>query len=211
MLATCFLLWCLGQSPHPVQQVTFTHDVRNAARTERIFAYERRWLVAGLVLQEDSRDAVFGGALPLNVTLLHGRLSMDGGVVVASNDVPGRGTQANFMARAQFHLTDRLAVTYWHGPTEISVTAIPASTRWAQAFVCGCTEPGRTVRPASNRACFRRCVPVSHQRFGRRRDARRRNAAAPVRISADCAESYTASVAGASHSIGATSGYRNRA
>lgn len=135
MLATCFLLWCLGQSPQSVERVTFVHDVRNAARTERIFAYERRWIVAGFVLQEDSDDAVFGGALPLNVTLFHGRLSMDGGVIVASADVPGSGTQANFMARAQFHVTDRLAITYWHwsngnlGHSNPGVDSLGASVR----------------------------------------------------------------------------------
>jgi hypothetical protein len=57
-------------------------------------------------MQEHARDAIFAGVLPLDVALFHGRLSMDGGILIASADVPGTGTQANFMTRAQFHITD---------------------------------------------------------------------------------------------------------
>jgi Lipid A 3-O-deacylase (PagL) len=34
--------------------------------------------------------------------------------VIASARVPTSGTQANFMARLQLHLTNRFAFTYWH-------------------------------------------------------------------------------------------------
>ena len=73
MLSACFLLWCLGQPISPADRVSFTNDMRHTNRTERIFAYEMSWLVAGAVTQTTAEDAVFGGALPLNIRLLGDR------------------------------------------------------------------------------------------------------------------------------------------
>jgi hypothetical protein len=98
MLGVCFLLWCVGQSPATGERVSATNDIRDSTRTERIVAYERSWLIGGFVHQ-NSPDGLFGGALPLNITAFHGRLSIDGGGVIASARVPISGTQANFMAR----------------------------------------------------------------------------------------------------------------
>jgi hypothetical protein len=113
MLGVCFLLWCMGQGPATAERVSATNDIRDNTRTERIVAYERSWLIGGFVHQ-NSPDALFGGALPLNITAFHGRLSIDGGGVIASARVPISGTQANFMTRLQLHLTNRFALTYWH-------------------------------------------------------------------------------------------------
>ncbi len=113
MFGVCFLVLCLGQSPQTPDRLTFSHDVRGATRTERIFSYEHRWVIAGFV-QQGSPDAAFGGALPLRLNVFNGHVTLDAGVIVASADVPGTGTQANFMTRAQFHLSRRVAVTYWH-------------------------------------------------------------------------------------------------
>jgi Lipid A 3-O-deacylase (PagL) len=114
MISVCMLLWCLGQSIAPDDRVTFTNDMRHANGTERIFAYEMSWLVGGVVAQTPAEDAVFAGALPLNIRLLGDRLTFTGGVVIASQTVPSAGTHANFMARLQLPLTDRFALTYWH-------------------------------------------------------------------------------------------------
>jgi Lipid A 3-O-deacylase (PagL) len=54
------------------------------------------------------------GALPVGIRLFNGRLSLEGGAVLASARVPANGTAANFMARAQLHVTSRIAITYWH-------------------------------------------------------------------------------------------------
>ena len=113
MFGVCFLVLCLGQSPQASEGFTFSHDIRGETRTERIVSYERRWMIAGFV-QQGAPDAAFGGALPLHVNLFNGYVTLDGGVIVATADVPGTGTQANFMTRAQFHLSKRFAVTYWH-------------------------------------------------------------------------------------------------
>ena len=113
MFGVCFLVLCLGQSPQTSERVTFSHDIRGETRTERIFSYERRWLIAGFV-QQGSPDAAFGGALPLRLNLFNGHVTLDAGVIVATADVPGTGTWANFMTRAQFHLSKRFAITYWH-------------------------------------------------------------------------------------------------
>ena len=113
MFGVCFLVVCLGQSPQAPERLTFTHDIRGETRTERIYSYERRGVIAGFV-QQGSTDAAFAGALPLRLTVFNGHVTMDGGVVVATANVPGTGTRANFMLRAQFHLSKRFAVTYWH-------------------------------------------------------------------------------------------------
>ena len=113
MVGVCFLVWCLGQPSVPFERVTFMHDIRGETRTERLASYEFRWAIGGLV-QQRSRDAAFGGVLPLGIRMFNGRLSLDGGVVVASARVPGNGTAANFMTRAQLHVTSRFAITYWH-------------------------------------------------------------------------------------------------
>lgn len=113
MFGVCFLVLCVGQSPQTSERLTFSHDIRGETRTERIYAYERRWVVAGFV-QQGAPDAAFGGALPLRFNLFNGHVTLDGGVIVATAHVPGTGTHANFMTRAQFHLSKRFAVTYWH-------------------------------------------------------------------------------------------------
>jgi Lipid A 3-O-deacylase (PagL) len=113
MFGVCLLAWCLGQPSVPFERVTFMHDIRGETRTERIASYEFGWTVGGVV-QQGSQDAAFGGVLPLGIRMFNGRLSLDGGVVLASAKVPGNGTAANFMTRAQLHVTSRFAVTYWH-------------------------------------------------------------------------------------------------
>lgn len=114
MFSACLLVWCLGQSIAPSEGATFATDVRHSDRTERIYGYEMSWLVAGAVVQSTATEAVFAGALPVNVRLLGDRFTFAGGAVVASTRVPSRGTHANFMARLQLQLTDRFALTYWH-------------------------------------------------------------------------------------------------
>jgi len=113
MFGVCFLVLCLGQSPQMSERLAFSHDIRGETRTERIFSYERRWVIAGIV-QQASPDAAFAGALPLRLNVFNGLVTLDGGVIVATANVPGTGTWANFTARAQFHLSKRFAVTYWH-------------------------------------------------------------------------------------------------
>jgi Lipid A 3-O-deacylase (PagL) len=113
MLTACFLLWCLGQPTTPAERVSFTNDFRHSDRSERIVGYERNFVVFGAVEQTTAEDAVFAGALPVTVRLSN-RFSFAGGAVVASTTVPHRGTHANFMARLQLDLTQRLSVTYWH-------------------------------------------------------------------------------------------------
>jgi len=113
VLTACFLLWCLGQQIAPAEGVSFTNDFRHSDRSERIIGYERNFFVFGAVEQTTAENAVFAGALPLNIQLFRG-FSFAGGAVVASTSVPHRGTNANFMARLQLDLTRRFSVAYWH-------------------------------------------------------------------------------------------------
>ena len=58
-------------------------------------------MIAGFV-QQGAPDAAFGGELPLHFNVFNGHVTLDGGVTVATTDVPGTGTRANVMTRAQF-------------------------------------------------------------------------------------------------------------
>jgi hypothetical protein len=114
MIGACVLMWCLGQTAALSERVTFMHDVRGSHVTEEMFAYEVPWALAGFVHQSGETDAVFGGVLPVKVTVLNGYLSIEAGAIVASAAVPHTGTHANFMERVQLRLTNWLALTYWH-------------------------------------------------------------------------------------------------
>ena len=114
MMTACLLVWCLGGSVDREHRVTFVNDVRHGDRTERILAYEFPWVVIGAVEQTTERNAVFAGTLPLKIELLRGRVAMAGGVVAASTPVPGDGTHANFIARVQIRIVDRVSFAYWH-------------------------------------------------------------------------------------------------
>lgn len=114
MLGICLLVWCLGQNAPPAERITFTNDIRDHSRTERVIAYEYRWMVVGAIDQTTTSNAVFAGGLPVNIQFLKGRVALAGGAIVASTTVPRGGTHANFMARVEVRLTDRIGITYWH-------------------------------------------------------------------------------------------------
>jgi hypothetical protein len=113
-MGICLLVWCLGHGVASAERITFTNDIRDQSRSERIFAYEFGSIVGGLVTQTTASDAVFAGVLPLQINLGGGRLVVEAGAVVASDNVPAAGTHANFMARAQLRVTKRVAIAYWH-------------------------------------------------------------------------------------------------
>lgn len=113
MFGACFLLWCLGQQIAPSEGISFTNDFRHSDRSERIVGYETNFLVVGAVEQTTAPNAVFAGALPVNIRMSR-RLSFAGGAIVATTPVPDAGTHANFMARLRLDLTRRVSVSYWH-------------------------------------------------------------------------------------------------
>lgn len=114
MTGICLLVWCLGQGAAAAERLTFTNDMRDPSRTERILAYELGAIVGGVVTQETAGDAVFGGLLPVQFNFKRGRFVIEGGAIVASANVPAAGTHANFMARARLRVTSRVALVYWH-------------------------------------------------------------------------------------------------
>ena len=114
MMTACLLVWCLGGQIERDHRVTFANDVRHSDRTERVFAYEFPWLVVGVVEQTTEPNAVFAGTLPVDIRLFRGQVALAGGVIAASTSVPGDGTRANFMARVQIRIVDRVSVAYWH-------------------------------------------------------------------------------------------------
>lgn len=128
-------MWCLGQGFVPSEHVTVIRTLPNSLTTERVFGYEFSWLVAGFVEQDAARNAVFGGAVPLTIALFDGVVSLEGGAIAASADVPRNGTHFNFMAAARVKLTNRVALAYWHWSnanvtgTNPSVNAFGVSVR----------------------------------------------------------------------------------
>jgi hypothetical protein len=115
MIDVCFLVWCFGQALIRSERITFTYQLPHDDRTiERVFAYERSWVVAGFMQQSDTSNAVFAGVLPITMTLFGGNVCLQGGTVFSSADVPRYGTHANFMASARVRLTSRVAIAYWH-------------------------------------------------------------------------------------------------
>ncbi|HWI16354.1 MAG TPA: hypothetical protein VNT81_01315 [Vicinamibacterales bacterium] len=137
-MGICLLLWCLGQGPAASEHLTFTHDVRDTNRSERILAYDISRIVAGVVTQSTASEAAFLGYLPLQINIRNGLLVIDGGGIVATANVPQAGTRANFMARAQLRVTDRIALVYWHwsngelGDRNPAVDSIGISVRLRQ-------------------------------------------------------------------------------
>jgi hypothetical protein len=114
MVTACLLVWCLGGQVEREHRLTFANDVRHSDRTERIFAYEFPWLVIGAVGQTTAPNALFAGAVPVKISLFRGQVALAGGVIAASTPVPGDGTHANFMARVQIRIVERVSVAYWH-------------------------------------------------------------------------------------------------
>ena len=115
MIGLCVFLWCVGQASNAApERLTVMHDVRGSTVTERVIAYERPFVIAGFVQQSGGSDAAFAGAWPVRIPLYRGFVLVEGGAVVASNEVPHTGTHANFMERVQFRITRRLSVAYSH-------------------------------------------------------------------------------------------------
>lgn len=113
-MGICLLVWCLGNGVASAERVTFTSDIRDHSRSERILAYEFGSIVGGVVTQSTAPDALFAGLLPMQINLGGGLFVVEGGAVVASGNVPSAGTRANFMARAQLRLNNRVSIAYWH-------------------------------------------------------------------------------------------------
>jgi hypothetical protein len=116
MLQACLVLWCLsGPVDRDQIRIVTTQDVyHNAGVSNRVVAVEGQWLIGGYVHQPDSEDAIFAGVLPLRINLLGERVLFDGGAILASSDVPRRGTHANWIARVQVQLTQLLAFEVVH-------------------------------------------------------------------------------------------------
>lgn len=115
LLHACFVLWCLGAqaSPDPIR-LTTTQDVfHNAGVDNRLVAVSGHWMIGGYVYQPDSRDVAFVGAVPLRIQL-HPRVRLEGGAVVATGELPRRGTLANWLARVHVRLTDVFAFEIVH-------------------------------------------------------------------------------------------------
>jgi hypothetical protein len=125
----CFLMLCLGSdaSPNHVRLITTQDVYHNAGVRNRLIAVEGDWLIGGYVFQPDTRDVIFGGAIPLHIRL-HRRLALDGGAIFGSGELPRRGTIVNWLARAQVQLTDALSFEILHvsngGPRDIANPAI---------------------------------------------------------------------------------------
>lgn len=125
----CFVIWCLGASPQPdpITLITTQDVYHNAGVENRLVALSGYWLIGGYVHQPDSRDVIFTGTVPLRIQL-HPRLMLEGGGIIATGELPRRGTIVNWLARAQVRLSDTVAFEIVHvsngGPRDIANPAI---------------------------------------------------------------------------------------
>jgi hypothetical protein len=130
LVHACLVIWCLGGSPQPAPPITVmtTQDVyHNAGVENRLVAVSGHWLIGGYVHQPDSRDVIFAGIVPLRIQL-HRRVTLEGGGIVATGELPRRGTIVNWLARAQLRVNDVVAFEVVHlsngGPRNIANPAI---------------------------------------------------------------------------------------
>ncbi|HJU43170.1 MAG TPA: hypothetical protein VJ691_10165 [Vicinamibacterales bacterium] len=123
-MSFCFALWCLGADvrPNDIRLMTTQDVFHNAGVDNRLVAVSGHWIIGGYVYQPDSRDVAFVGAVPLRIQF-HPRVVFEAGGVVATGELPHRGTLANWLARVQVRLTDVFAFEVVHlsngGPRDI--------------------------------------------------------------------------------------------
>jgi hypothetical protein len=129
LVHACLVIWCLGSSPQP-EPITLmtTQDVyHNGGVENRLVAVAGHWLIAGYVHQPDSRDVIFTGTLPVRIQL-HPRVRLEGGGIIATGELPRRGTIVNWLARVQLRVTETLAFEIVHvsngGPRDIANPAV---------------------------------------------------------------------------------------
>lgn len=129
LLNACFAVWCLGVQlpPDPVSLIATQDVFSNAGVENRLIAVAGHWMIGGFVHQPDTRDVIIMGTLPLRIQL-HPRLLLEGGGLVATGELPRRGTSVNWLARVQLRITKRLALEMVHvsngGPKDVSNPAI---------------------------------------------------------------------------------------
>ncbi len=129
LLNACFALWCVGAPlpPDPVSLIAMQDVYANAGVENRLIAVAGHWMIGGFVHQPDTRDVIVMGAIPVRIQL-HSRLLLEGGGLVATGELPRRGTIVNWLARLQLRVTKRLAFEILHvsngGPKNIANPAI---------------------------------------------------------------------------------------
>jgi hypothetical protein len=129
LLSACFAVWCLGAPlpPDPVSLITTQDVYANAGVENRLIAVTGHWMIGGFVHQPDTRDVIVMGAIPVRIRL-HSRVLLQGGGLVATGELPRRGTIVNWLARVQLRVTKRLALEIVHvsngGPKDIANPAI---------------------------------------------------------------------------------------
>jgi hypothetical protein len=129
LLSACFALWCLGTDlpPDPVRVIATQDVYANAGVENRLIAVSGHWMIGGFVHQPDTRDVVVMGITPVRIQL-HPRMLLEGGGLLATGELPRRGTIVNWLARVQLRITRRLAFEVVHvsngGPKNIPNPAI---------------------------------------------------------------------------------------
>lgn len=119
MIGACLFAWCLGTSFHAGEtRVVATQDVYNkTGATNRLIIGESTWLIGGYAYHPDTKDAVFVGTLPVRINLFGPRgprVWLDGGAIVGTSPMPRRGTRANWIARVQVNVSQRVALEVVH-------------------------------------------------------------------------------------------------
>jgi hypothetical protein len=110
-IGLCFALWCAG-TVHAKPHLTTAVEVYSPNEYLDYMLIGKRDGAVGLIVSDGTGVTVAGGMLPLRIRVV--RFSLDAGLIMASRPLPYRGGHGNWIAQAQFSLTDRITVGLTH-------------------------------------------------------------------------------------------------
>jgi hypothetical protein len=135
MKALCFALWCLGTNPPAVPHLETAVEVYSPNEHLDYMVIGKRDGAVGLIVSDGTGVTVAGGMLPLRIKV--DRFELDAGLIMASRPLPYRGGHGNWIAQAEFAITDRLVVGITHisnsglsNGQNPSIDAISGGWRW---------------------------------------------------------------------------------
>jgi hypothetical protein len=108
----CFSLWCLGPAVPASPRLTTAVETYSPNEYLEYLVIGKRDGAVGLVISDGTGVTVAGGMLPLRIRV--DRFTLEAGLIMASRPLPYRGGHGNWIAQAEFLITDRLVVGLTH-------------------------------------------------------------------------------------------------
>jgi hypothetical protein len=108
----CFSLWCLGAAVPASPRVTAAVETYSPNEYLEYIVIGKRDGAVGLVISDGTGVTLAGGMLPLRIRVA--RFTLEAGLIMASRPLPYRGGHGNWIAQAEYSITDRLVVGLTH-------------------------------------------------------------------------------------------------